>query len=118
MNTRNNKIQELLNSSDPEEMVRQKCSSMAAPQPEDNNDQQRTSDMAEEEVSHRGDIPHTYIPDLANTILSEAIRDGMMLGTDGKEYLILTPKLKEHIGLETQRSRFPWESWKSRGTHQ
>ena len=65
---------------------------MAAPQPEDSNDQQRTSDVEEEEEPHWINILYLYVPDLANTILSEAIKDGMMLGTNGTEYLILTPK--------------------------
>ena len=82
-------------------------SSIAAPQPEDNNDQQRTSDVEEEEEPQRINIPYLYIPDLANTILSEAIKDSMMLGTNDTEYLILTPKLNEHIGVETLKVTIP-----------
>ena len=107
MNTRNNKIQELLISSDPEKKVRKgHRDSMAAPQP-DHPDQQGTSDVEEEEATHGDTIPHLYVPDLANTILSEAIKDGMILGTTGKRIHDPYPKLKEHIGVKTLKVTIP-----------
>ena len=44
------------------------------------------------------DIPALIVPDLNNTPLEEAIKDGMKVGP--AEFLINTPLLKEHIGVE------------------
>ena len=109
MNTRNRGITELLNSSDSEKIVRKGCrSSMAVPQQGNLcNDQQGASDAEEDEGPYRGDIPQLYIPDLVNTILSEAIKDSMMIGTTGREYMILTPRLKDYIGVETLKVKIP-----------
>ena len=109
MNTKNCRMTELLNSSDPEKLVRKRCrSSMAAMQQDDPcRDQQEASNVEEDEGPYRGDIPHFYIPDLASIILSEAIKGGMMLGTSGREYMILTPNVKDYIGVKTLKVKIP-----------
>ena len=45
-------------------------------------------------------IPLLYVPDLANTVLSEAIKDGMQVGNSCTEYIIPTPLLKDIVGIE------------------
>ena len=53
------------------------------------------------------DIPLLYIPDLANTVLSEAIKDGMQVGNSGTEYIIPTPLLRDIIGIERLKVTLP-----------
>ena len=69
---------------------------MATPAPERDprDNQQRNNSKSEDENDPPRDIPLLYVPDLANTILSEAIKDGIQVGNSGTEYIIPTPLLK------------------------
>ena len=60
--------------------------------PRDN--QQRNNSDSEDENDPPRDIPLLYVPDLANTILSEAIKDGIQVGNSGTEYIIPTSLLE------------------------
>ena len=51
-------------------------------------------------MTHPGTFPLLYIPDLANTVLSEAIKDCIQVGNSGTEYIIPTPLLKDIVGIE------------------
>ena len=64
-----------------------------------NNQHQDNSDSKDENGPPR-DIPILYVPDLANTILSKAIKDGIQAGNSGTEYIIPTPLLKDIVGIE------------------
>ena len=50
-----------------------------APQRDPRNNQQRNNSDSEDKNDPPRDIPLLYVPDLANTVLSEAIKDGMQL---------------------------------------
>ena len=56
---------------------------------------------------HQGTFPLLYVPDLANTVLSEAIKDGMQVGNSGTEYIIPTPLLKDIVGIERLKVSLP-----------
>ena len=75
---------------------------MATPNPIDTRGAIQTSEEEEDAASINSvtnlDIPALIVPDLNNTPLEEAIKDGMKVGP--AEYLINTPLLKEHIGVE------------------
>ena len=71
-----------------------------APQRDPKDNQQRNNSDSEDENDPPRDIPLLYIPDLANTVLSEAIKDGMQVGNSGTEYTIPTPLLKDIVGIE------------------
>ena len=73
--------------------------------PRDN--QQRNNSDSEDENDPPRDIPLLYIPDLANTILSEAIKDGIQVGNPGTEYIIPTPLLKDIVGVEWLKVTLP-----------
>ena len=64
-----------------------------------NNVQSNNSDSKNENDPPRN-IPLLYVPDLANTVLSEAIKDGMQVGNSGTEYIIPTQLLKDIVGVE------------------
>ena len=78
-----------------------------APQqdPRDNNRGNNSNNEGEDGPPR--DIPLLYIPDLANTILSEAIKDGMQMGNTGTEYIIPTPLLKDIIGVDQLKLILP-----------
>ena len=61
--------------------------------PKDNSNSENENDQSR-------NIPLLYVPDLANTVLSEAIKDGVQVGNTGTEYIIPTPLLKEVIGID------------------
>ena len=61
--------------------------------PRDNSDSKDENDQPR-------DIPLLYVPDLANTVLSEAIKDGVQVGNTGTEYIIPTPLLKDIVGID------------------
>ena len=75
---------------------------MATPNPIDTRGATQTSEGEEDATSINSvtnlDIPALIVPDLNNTPLEEAIKDGMKVGP--AEFLINTPLLKEHIGVE------------------
>ena len=71
-----------------------------APQRDRRDNQQRNNSDSEDKNDPPRDIPLLYVPDLANTILSEAIKDGMQVGNSGTEYIIPTPLLKDIMGIE------------------
>ena len=56
-----------------------------APQRDPRDNQQRNNSDSEDENDPPRDIPLLYIPDLANTILSEAIKDSIQVGNSGKD---------------------------------
>ena len=75
---------------------------MATPNQIDTRGATQTSERDEDAASINSvtnlDIPALIVPDLNNTPLEEAIKDGMKVGP--AEFLINTPLLKEHIGVE------------------
>ena len=71
-----------------------------APQRDPRDNQQRKHSNSEDGNYPPRDIPLLYVPDLANTILSEAIKDSMQVGNSGTEYIIPTPLLKDIVGIE------------------
>ena len=74
---------------------------MATPAQRDPRDNQlRNNPNSEDENDPPRDIPHLYVPDLANTVLSEAIKDSVQVGNSGTEYIISTPLLKDIVGIE------------------
>ena len=74
---------------------------MATPAQKDpRNNQQRNNSDSEDENDQPRDIPLLYVPDLANTVLSKAIKDGVQVGNTGTEYIIPTPLLKNVIGID------------------
>ena len=78
-----------------------------APQRDPWDNQQRNSSDSEDENDPPRDIPLLYVPDLANTILSEAIKDGMQVGNSSTEYIIPTPLLKDIVGIEQLKVTLP-----------
>ena len=73
--------------------------------PRDN--QQRNNSDSEDKNDPPRDIPLLYVPDLANTILSKAIKDGIQVGNPGTEYIIPTPLLKDIMGVEQLKVTLP-----------
>ena len=120
MYTRQQGNSQLISTEDPEDLVRRaRRTSMATPaqqqdptnnqqhDPTDNppqdpvNNQQRDhSDSEDENGPLPRNIPVLYVPDLANTILSEAILDGIQVGNSGRKFIIHTPHLKDIVGIE------------------
>ena len=103
MRTRQQGDENLLNTTDPERIIRNRREpSMATSNPIDTRGATQTSEGEEDAASINSvtnlDIPALIVPDLNNTPLEEAIKDGMKVGPT--EYLINTPLLKEHIGVE------------------
>ena len=68
---------------------------MATPAPQ--RDPRDNSDSRDENDPPR-DIPLLYVPDLANTILSEAIKDSVQVGNTGTEYIIADTTTERHSG--------------------
>ena len=104
MHTRQQGDESLLNTTDPERIIRNRRGpSMATPNQFDTRGATQMSKRDEDAVSVNSvtnlDIPALIVPDLNNTPLEEAIKDGMKVGPT--EFLINTPLLKEHIGSRT-----------------
>ena len=78
-----------------------------APQRDPRDNQQRNNSDSEDENDPPRNIPLLYVPDLANTVLSEAIKDGMQVGNSGTEYIISTPLLKDIVGIERLKVTLP-----------
>ena len=79
----------------------------SAPQKDHRDNQLRNNSDSEDENDPPRDIPLLYVPDLANTILSEAIKDGIQVGNSGTEYIIPTPLLKDIVGIERLKVTLP-----------
>ena len=75
---------------------------MATPvrQTDPRGNQQRNNSDSKDENDQPRNIPLLYVPDLANTVLSEAIKDGMQVGNSGTEYIIPTPLLEDIVGID------------------
>ena len=71
------------------------------------NDQRNHSESEDENGPPPRNIPVLYVPDLANTILSEAILDGIRVGNSGRKYIIHTPRLKDVVGIERLKVTLP-----------
>ena len=103
--TRSNTDNTLVHVEDPEQIIRVRRRSMAeqAEQREVNRNPRVTRDSDGEEYSEAEEvnIPDLYVPDLDNTPLRRAIRNGMALNEDQTIYRIRCPKLKEYIGKDT-----------------
>ena len=82
---------------------------MATPvrQTDPRDNQQRNNSDSEDENDPPRNIPLLYVPDLANTVLSEAIKDGMQVSNSGTEYIIPTPLLKDIVGIERLKVSLP-----------
>ena len=94
---------QLVSTENPEDFVRKaqrNSMATAAPQRDSRDNQQRNNSESENENDPPRDIPLLYVPDLANTVLSKAIKDGMQVGNSGTEYIISTPLLKDIVGIE------------------
>ena len=82
---------------------------MATPNLIDTRGATQTSEGDEDAASINSvtnlDIPTLIVPDLNNTPLEDAIKDGMKMGP--AEFLINTPLLKEHIGVEHLKVSLP-----------
>ena len=127
MYTRQQGNSQLISTEDPEDLVRRaRRNSMATPaqqqdpmnneqqdpaenQQQDsvNNDQRNHSESEDENGPPPRNIPVLYVPDLANTILSEAILDGIRVGNSGRKYIIHTPCLKDVVGIERLKVTLP-----------
>ena len=104
MYTRQQGNSQLVSTENPEDLVRKaRRNSMATPghrDPKDNSNSENENDQSR-------NIPLLYIPDLANTVLSKAIKDGVQVGNTGTEYIIPTPLLKEVIGIDRLKVILP-----------
>ena len=100
--TRSNADNTLVHVEDLEQIIRVRRRSMAE-QGEVSRNLRITRDSDGEEYSEAEDvnIPDLYVPDLDNTPLRRAIRNGMALNEDQTTYRIRCPKLKEYIGKDT-----------------
>ena len=61
---------------------------MATPAPQRDIRDNQQEDNGEQENGPNRDIPLLYVPDLANSILSEIIKDGIPIGNTGTQYII------------------------------
>ena len=77
------------------------------PQDPVNNQQRDQPDSKDENGPPPRNIPVLYVPDLANTILSEAILDGIQVGNSGRKFIIHTPRLKDIVGIEGLKVTLP-----------
>ena len=100
--TRSNTDNTLVHVEDPEQIIRVRRRSMAE-QEEVSGNLRVTRDSNGEEYSEAEEvnIPDLYVPDLDNTPLKRAIKNGMALNEDQTIYRIRCPKLKEYIGRDT-----------------
>ena len=110
MYTRQKGNSQLISTENPGDLIRKaRRDSMAtpAPQRDPRDNQQRNNSDSEDENDQSRDIPLLYVPDLANTMLSEAIKDDIQVGNSGTEYIILTPLLKDIVGIEQLKVTLP-----------
>ena len=101
--TRSNTDNTLVQVEDPEQIIRERHRSMAeqAEQGRGNPRVTRDSDGEEYSEAEEVNIRDLYVPDLDNTPLQRAIRNGMALNEEQTIYRIRCPKLKEYIGKDT-----------------
>ena len=101
--TRSNADNTLVQVEDPERIIRERRRSMAdqAEQGRGNPRDTRDSDGKEYSEAEEMNIRDLYVPDLNNTPLQRAIRNGMALNDTLTIYRIRCPKLKEYIGKDT-----------------
>ena len=101
--TRSNADNTLVQVEDPEQIIRERRRSMAdqAEQGRGNPRDTRDSDGEEYSEAEEMNIRDLYVPDLNNTPLQRAIRNGMALNDTQTIYRIRCPKLKEYIGKDT-----------------
>ena len=78
-----------------------------APQRDPRDNQHRNNSNSEDKNDPPRGIPLLYVPDLANTVLSKAIKDGMQVGNSGTEYIIPTPLLKDIVHIEWLKVTLP-----------
>ena len=103
MYTRQQENSQLISTENPEDLVRKaQRNSMATPAPQGDprDNQQRNNSDSEDKNDPPRDIPLLSVPDLANTVLSETIKNGIQVGNSGTEYIIPTPLLKDIVGIE------------------
>ena len=110
--TRSNTDNTLVQVEDPEQIIRERRRSMAeqAEQGRGNPRVTRDSDGKEYSKAEEVNIQDLYVPDLDNTPLQRAIRNGMALNEEQTIYRIRCPKLKEYIGKDTLTVFLP-EGW-------
>ena len=110
--TRSNVDNTLVQVEDPEQIIRERCRSMAeqAKQGRGNHRETRDSDGEEYSKAEEVNIRDLYVPDLDNTPLQRAIQNGMALNEEQTVYRIRCPKLKEYIGKDTLTVFLP-EGW-------
>ena len=101
--TRSNADNTLVQVEDPEQIIRERRRSMAeqAEQGRGNPRVTRDSDGAEYSEAEEVNIQDLYVPDLDNTPLQKAIRNGMALNEEQTIYRMRCPRLKEYIGKDT-----------------
>ena len=110
--TRSNADNTLVQVEDPEQIIRERRRSMAeqAEQGRGNPRHTRDSDGEEYSEAEEMNIRDLYVPDLNNTPLQRAIRNGMALNDTQTIYRIRCPLLKEYIGKDTLTVYLP-EGW-------
>ena len=101
--TRSNADNTLVQVEDPEQILRERCRSMAeqAKQGRGNPRETRDSNGKEYSKAEEVNIQDLYVPDLDNTPLQRAIRNGMAMNDAKTIYRIRCPRLKEFIGMDT-----------------
>ena len=107
--TRSNADNTLVQVEDPEQIIRERCRSMAVPAEQGRGDPRVTRDSDSKEYSKVEvvNIRDLYVPDLNNTPLQRAIRNGMALNDTQTIYRIRCPLLKEYIGKDTLTVHLP-----------
>ena len=101
--TRSNADNTLVQVEDPEQIIRVRRRSMAEQTEQGRENPRDTRDSKGEEYSEAEEmnIRDLYVPDLNNTPLQRAIRNGMALNDSQTIYRIRCPLLKEYIGKDT-----------------
>ena len=107
--TRSNADNTLVQVEDPEQIIREKRRSMAEQAEQGRGEPRVTRDSDGEEYSEAEvvNIRDLYVPDLNNTPLQRAIRNGMALNDTQTIYTIRCPLLKEYIGKDTLTAYLP-----------
>ena len=103
---RSNVDNSLVQVQDPDQILRERCRNMTDQGREVLRD---TRDSNSEEYSKAKEMntPELYVPDLDNTPLETAIRNGMALNDRKTIYRIRCPKLKRYIGMDTLTVTLP-----------
>ena len=104
--TRSNIDNTLVQVEDPEQILRERRRSMVE-QGREVPRETRDSDGKEYSEAEEVNTPELYVPDLDNTPLERAIRNGMALNDSKTIYRIRCPKLKRYIGMDTLTVTLP-----------